>query len=169
MNVVCFSTSSWVGMVSLVEKATAGGLFDATLLPKMGSLGVSTGTLIATFNNKRDVRVMQAKLAELCADKERTLFLQGSYNPFVRTLPIPPLHININYLIDPRAMKFGLYYDKLYDEHVDGIASNRAAPLLIPGRTNLAFDPNDHAIPSEVKPPWWKVLYNFYVHDTMED
>ena len=103
---------------------------------------------------------LQTELKERCIDRERTLFLQGSYNPYIRDVPWAPTHININYLVDPRAVALGMEYNKLYDEHVDGPA-NRADSLWIQGVTKVAFDPNDHPIPKENK-SWLQVLKEFY-------
>jgi hypothetical protein len=103
---------------------------------------------------------LQTELKERCIDRERTLFLQGSYNPYIRDFPWAPTHININYLVDPRAVALGMEYNKLYDEHVEGHA-NRADSLWIQGVTKVAFDPNDHPIPKENK-SWLQVLKEFY-------
>jgi hypothetical protein len=72
-------------------------------------------------------------------------------------MPFPPTKINLNYLVDPRAASFGLTYDKLYDEHKDGAAINRAEPLIINGVAKIPFDLNEHAKPKESK-PWYTVI-----------
>lgn len=112
------------------------------------------------FSSTLEMRKLQSDLAERCADRVRSLFLQGAYNPYIRDFPWAPTHININYLIDPRAVALGLEYNKLYDEQVEGIV-NRAEPLLIKGVAKVAFDPNDHPVPKENK-SWWKILLEYY-------
>jgi len=108
-----------------------------------------------------DSQLLRSQLAEACADRERYLFLQGAYNPYVRDLPFPPTKLSFHYLLDPRAMAFSRTYDRLYDEHVDGPALSRAQPLLVPGVADMPFDPNEHAVPKENR-PWWQVLQEFY-------
>lgn len=106
---------------------------------------------------------LESDLKERIADRVRMLFLQGAFNPYVRDLPWAPTHININYLVDPRAFALGLEYNKLYDEHVEGPV-NRAEPLWIRGVTKVAFDPNDHPVSLE-KNSWWTTLRDFYSSD----
>jgi hypothetical protein len=113
------------------------------------------------FGCASDVDELQARLEERCRDRVRSLFLLGAYNPYIRDRPWAPTHINFNYLIDPRALALGLEYNKLYDEHVEGPAINRALPLVIPGVAQVAFDPNDHPVAQENK-PWWQVLIDYY-------
>eukprot|EP01041_Mallomonas_annulata_P003559 gene3559-7082_t len=89
------------------------------------------------------------------------LFLEGLYNPFIRTAPIPPTHLNLNYLFDPRAYEFGRVYNNLYDEHKDGAAENRADQLRVPELSRVVFDPNLHPVPKE-KRNLWKAVLDFY-------
>jgi len=125
---------------------------------------LSSGTSVRPqpwFGCASDLDDLQARLEERCRDRVRSLYLLGAYNPYIRDRPWAPTHINFNYLIDPRALALGLEYNKLYDEHVDGPAINRALPLAIPGVAQVAFDPNDHPVPKENK-PWWQVLIDYY-------
>lgn len=108
-----------------------------------------------------EVNDLRDKLKEIRTERVRSLFLSGSYNPYIRNLPFPPTHINLNYLFDPRAIPVNREYNKLYDEHVDGVVSNRADPLHIPGVSRMPFNPDDNPVPRDVK-PWWKVLIDFY-------
>ena len=109
-----------------------------------------------------ELRTLRSQLAETCAERERSLFLSGAYNPYVRDMPFPPTKFSFHYLLDPRALAFSSEYDKLYDEHVDGPAETRAHPLLIPGVAAIPFDPNDLPVPKEESRVWWKVLADFY-------
>ena len=116
------------------------------------------------WNTGAELQVLRAYLAEACAERERQLFLQGAYNPFVRDKPIPPTRLSFHYLLDPRAVLFNRAYDPLYDGQKDGPAVSRAAPLLVPALAGMPFDPNEHAVPKDNK-PWWQTLIDFYRND----
>ena len=150
----------------MCEKTTTGddGLFSKQLLSRLSSIGLSSSFGYGKFNSARETRQLQTRLAEACADRERQLFLQGSYNPYIRDLPVPPIHFNFNYLLDPRAVLFNSEYSKLYDEHKEGLALDRADALQLPGVAGVPFDPNDHAVPNENK-AWWRVIYDYYIND----
>lgn len=92
------------------------------------------------------------------------LFLLGAYNPFVRTYPFPPLHVNLNYLVDPRAVAFGLQYDRLYDEQVEGVVPDRADGMVLPGVAQVVFHPNRQPVSREYK-PWWQTIQDFYYEE----
>lgn len=82
------------------------------------------------------------------------LQLSGSVNPYLRTWPFPPLHINVNYLVDPRAYALSREFDPLYDEHKEGaFAPGRAEPIVVPGIPATPFDPNERARPLSSTPP----------------
>lgn len=82
------------------------------------------------------------------------LQLSGSVNPYLRTWPFPPLHINVNYLVDPRAYALSREFDPLYDEHKEGVfAPGRAEPIVVPGVPATPFDPNERARPVSSTPP----------------
>lgn len=107
-------------------------------------------------------------LANYCttATKDRvdTLFLQGVYNPFVRTANYPPCHFNLNYLIDPRGIGFEIEHSRHYDTHEDRIIVNRAEALHVPSTARIPFNPMD--IPQGKKEPsWWSQLRDFYLAD----
>ena len=112
-----------------------------------------------------ELRILRSQLAESCAERERFLFLQGSYNPFIRDMPFPPTKFSFHYLLDPRAMAFSRDYNKLYDEHIDGPAVTRANPLIIPGVAINPFDPNDLPMPKDEK-KWWQVVMDYYKNDS---
>ena len=80
-----------------------------------------------------EINQISSLFQEAKQDRIDSLFLQGVYNPYIRRYPFPPLHVNLNYLVDPRSIAFGLDYNHLYDAHYDGPAERRADPLLIPG------------------------------------
>ena len=97
-----------------------------------------------------------------CQDRINTLFLGGSYNPYIRNVPYPPIHININYLIDPKIIKLNSQYNPLYDQHKEGSCENRADPMMIPGIASIPFDPNQQPITTEVSIPWWQLVKDFF-------
>lgn len=69
--------------------------------------------------------------------------------------------MNLNYLVDPRAVLFSRSYGRLYEENFDGIAPSRADALRIPGVASIPFDPSKHPVPTEEE-PWWKLVLDFY-------
>ena len=97
------------------------------------------------------------------ATKERMdhLFLQGSYNPFVRTANFPPLHLNLNYLIDPRSIPFEFEHRRHYDVHSDTIATNRGDLLHVPNTATIPFSPN-YLPQGDKDPSWWQKLQTYY-------
>jgi hypothetical protein len=122
------------------------------------------GSASAFWSTGGDLQALSQHLAEACAERERQLFLQGAYNPYVRDKPIPPTKLSFHYLLDPRAVAFNRQYDPLYDEQRDGPAETRAAGLHVPGVATLPFDPNEHAVPKDNE-PWWQTLIDFYGSD----
>jgi len=137
--------------------STGGGLFSSSLSSSKLSSESVDSALVAVGALKR----LNEILSNLCLERERSLFVQGIYNPYIRTYPFPPLHVNLNYLLNPRAAVYSISYNKLYDEHKDGLAINRADSLHIPGVTQIPFDPNQQPVPKENK-PWYKVLIDIY-------
>jgi hypothetical protein len=111
---------------------------------------------------------LRVDLAENCVERERFLFLSGAYNPYIRDMPIPPTKIGMHYLLDPKAALYNREYDPLYDEQKDGVAANRAIPMLVPGLASIPFDPNDHAVASD-KTSVWDIVKNFYRGDQEEE
>ena len=108
------------------------------------------------------------QLEKACKARVDTLFLMGAYNPFIRKYPFPPVHLNLNYLIDPRSLLFDAQFNRLYDEHVEGSAINRADNLILPGVSQVVFHPNRHPRAKE-ETPWWRTLMDFYRADDDED
>lgn len=124
----------------------------------------TTTNFAASYGTGLESTFLNNYIREQAKERVQFLFLQGAYNPFIRTLKTPPLHLNLNYLFDPRAFSFGREYNKLYDEHTEGVAENRADPIRIPEVAKLVFHPNEHPIPRE-KRNIWKVLMDFYQTD----
>lgn len=122
-------------MRAMVRRTTSeNGLFSRTLYGKVREQGIYPADLLEQrFTAVHAVQEVQRQLAELCTEKVQGGFVSGRYNPYVRDQPFPPVRFSFNYLLNPKALVYSLSYDKLYDEHKDGIATNRAAPLLIPG------------------------------------
>eukprot|EP01033_Poteriospumella_lacustris_P013026 gene13026-9320_t len=97
---------------------------------------------------------LEQRLKETENDMLLALQLSGSVNPYLRTWPFPPLHINVNYLVDPRAYALSREFDPLYDEHKEGVfAPGRAEPIVVPGVPATPFDPNERARPVSSTPP----------------
>ena len=145
-------------------------------------------TVLETFNGwQKDSPLLGAKLlkgtniasllgyrteaknfAKYCAKRSKdhvdTLFLQGVYNPFVRTASYPPTHLNLNYLIDPRSIGFEIEHRSHYDTHDDCITPNRGDALYLPNTARIPFDPN--TLPKgKTDSSWWQQLKDFYLED----
>jgi hypothetical protein len=74
-----------------------------------------------------------------------SLRLSGGINPYLRTWPFPPVHLNFNYWIDPRTIRIQQEYRNLYDEHKEGVwAPGRAESMSFPGIAAIPFDPHEH-------------------------
>ena len=129
---------------------------------------VSGRSLASRFAYRMEASSLWNQLEKACSARVDALFLMGAYNPFVRTYPFPPLHLNLNYLIDPRTLLFDAQFNRLYDEHVEGPAINRADNLILPGVSQVVFHPNRHPRPKEER-PWWRTLMDFYRADDDED
>ena len=76
--------------------------------------------------------------------------------------------MNLNYLIDPRAVAFGWEYNALYDAQMEGPAINRADGMVIEGVAPVVFNPNKQPVPKD-SAPWWKPLVDFYRNDDDEE
>lgn len=91
-------------------------------------------------------------------------FLDGQYNPYVRTARYPPTHLNINYLLDPRGFVVDREFNELYDEKNTGPVMNRADGMVFPGVASVPFDPTDHPIPKDYQ-PWWAKVAEYFTSD----
>lgn len=155
----------FVGLQSLLHKSIdpRSGLRTATR-----SSAQPHGPL-ALYDGNHDRLEQQLKETE--NDMLLALQLSGSVNPYLRTWPFPPLHINVNYLVDPRAYALSREFDPLYDEHKEGaFAPGRAEPIVVPGVPATPFDPNERARPVSSTPPvapWQK--FQTAVRDLFND
>jgi len=129
-----------------------------------GSWVDSSKSMDHTMSVGGELNTLRIDLAEACAEREKFLFFQGAYNPFIRDMPIPPTKLSFAYLLDPRGMAYARGYDVMYDEQVDGPTGNRANPLIIPGLASIPFDPNEHPVPTDNQ-PWWQNIIDFYKGD----
>lgn len=144
---------------TLLTKTTSKkDLFATTLSSSSKSYNELIDSLLVTTGALKE---LSDTLNNLCKERENSLFVQGIYNPYIRSYPFPPLHVNFNYLLNPRAAAYSIKYNTLYDEHKDGAAINRADALMIPGVAQIPFDPNQQPVPRENK-PWYKVLVDIY-------
>lgn len=114
------------------------------------------------YKNDIEIKKIENYIKIKCQDRINNLFLGGSYNPYIRNVPYPPIHININYLIDPKIIKLNSQYNPLYDQHKEGSCENRADPMMIPGIASIPFDPNQIPITTEVSVPWWQLVKDFF-------
>ena len=147
--------------------------FAALLLRTESVLGKGKGKMLsaeiwAAMKATVDCDRLRRELSGRAVDKERILWLQGLYNPYVRDAPWAPTHINFNYLVDPKAIAFGVQYDPFYDEHEEGLYPRRADGIVLPGMSKLRFDPNKHPVPLDNK-PWWQTIKEFYFADLEGD
>jgi len=116
------------------------------------------------YNFAMEKRRLLQHMKQRSTDRVNSLFLAGSYNPYVRDSALPPTHINLNYLLDPQALALGSTFDRLYDSHKEGPCENRADPLILPGVATFPFDPNQHPVAVEEKggEPWWNSIVEFF-------
>lgn len=139
------------------------------LLRSAGANGVEVKRAVkswkACFNAGLERRRLQEYTKQHSVDRVNTLFLAGTYNPYVRDSPLPPIHLNLNYLVDPIATKLAWEYRNLYDEHKEGPCEKRADPLIFPGVAAIPFDPNSHPVPSEKGVRWFTVVKDFFTKD----
>lgn len=109
-----------------------------------------------------ELQCLREFLRQRSEDTKTAMFLRGEYNPYVRETPLPPIHLNVNYLVDPRAVLAGREVRRLYDEHRDGPCLNRADPMYFPGVAAVPFDPNQHPVSTEKGKHWIDVLKDFF-------
>jgi hypothetical protein len=105
------------------------------------------------------LRQFSLTLQTLSAQQVARLTVQGAFNPFVRTLPFPPLHVNLNYLFYPQLRP--VLRKDLYDVHVAGVQERRAEPLRFEGAAQVPFDPNQCPKSTEDKQSNFEILKNF--------
>lgn len=92
-----------------------------------------------------DTNDLRNRLRRLSQEAITSLTLDGGINPLLRTLPFPPVHINVNYLLNPASVLADRSFSVLYDEHKDGYAAGRADSMTFPGIATFPFDPRDRA------------------------
>lgn len=135
-----------------------------------GTSGVTNKAAVVSswkpcFDAGLERRRLQEYTKSRSSERINSLFLSGSYNPYVRDSPLPPIHLNLNYLIDPTAAKLGWEYRSLYDEHKEGPCENRADPLIFPGVAAIPFDPNSHPVPTEKGTSWVTLVRDFFTKE----
>lgn len=124
------------------------------------------GSLKRKLSRKSQLLRFAADIEDRVKERIDSLFLGGQYNPYVRDAPFPPTHINLNYLIDPRAVILGMQYDGVYDEHLDAVVPDRADPLLFPGvSTTIVVDPNAKPSSKETETPWTELVRDFFTEE----
>ena len=60
--------------------------------------------LLNVLDTQAEFRRLRAVCMDRVQERMRALVLAGSVNPFLRDSPLPPTHINLNYLVDPRGL-----------------------------------------------------------------
>lgn len=86
----------------------------------------------------RDIEYIDEKVENVIS----SMILDGKINPYIRNSPIPPMHINLNYLFNPIDMINELKIKNKFDDGNAGFYSKRADPLILPEVARLPFDPN---------------------------
>jgi hypothetical protein len=122
--------------------------------------------------DKSDVRKHLVDMKSQALLKMQLGYSKLKYNPYIRRFPFPPFHLNVNYLLDPRALVSednDRELNRCYDEHKDGqVALKRADPLIFPNVAQVPFDFNDRAMSSEDSKPWWQTVRDFFSEDSDE-
>lgn len=96
----------------------------------------------ATFEKHR----LRLHVQQRSTERIRELSLAGTHNPFVRNYPFPPLHLNVNYLLNTRAPPRFVLKDREVQKFYDvrpGVGEDRANPLVFDGVAMIPFNPND--------------------------
>ena len=98
----------------------------------------------------------KSKINKWIQSKLSRLVLEGIVNPYVRKYTFPPIHVNVNYLVDVKKDLVRSPTERLFDRHFDGFDPNRADPIFVPGLSPSLFDP--HFKPSAIsqKKWWWR-------------
>ena len=60
------------------------------------------------FDFSHHLSALQDALGSHCSELEAAAVISGATNPFVRIKRFPPIHMNINYLIEPAAPLSGI-------------------------------------------------------------
>jgi hypothetical protein len=109
-----------------------------------------------------ELQCLNEFLRQRCEDTQHRMFLSGEYNPYVRETAVPPTHINVNYLLDPRTLVADRELRGLYDSHKDGPCESRADPMYFPGMATVPFNPNQHPVSTEKGTSWVNVVKDFF-------
>lgn len=114
------------------------------------------------FDAGFELQCLREFLRQRQEDTLCTLTLAGVYNPYVRETPLPPLHVNLNYLLDPKALLVSREYKHLYDEHKEGPCERRADAMHFPGMARVPFNPTEHPVSTEKANRWVDVVKDFF-------
>lgn len=120
-------------------------------------------SLLGMLDPHAELLKLRSISMERVQERMRTLILAGSVNPFIRESPLPPMHINFNYLLDPRSLGADLQLKDLYDVAGGGLI--RAEPLQLPEVAQIPFNPAEHPVPKSRDAPWHQVLWEFFTQD----
>lgn len=104
---------------------------------------------------------METTLNQAADRRVKEMSLDGSHNPYLRTSPFPPTHVNINYMFNPRAVIESIEINRMYDPHKPGYAAGRAEPMVFPGIASIPFDPNEHPLPRQ-RITFWQRFRNYF-------
>lgn len=116
------------------------------------------------FDITFEQQCLREYLSQRAQDTISTLTLSGAYNPYIRETSLPPVHINMNYLFEPKNLLGGRELVGLYDEHKPGPAPTRADPLEFPGVATIPFSPTEHPVSSERAIRWMDVVKDFFTN-----
>ena len=92
-------------------------------------------------------------------ERVRELGLAGVINPYIRTSPFPPLHVNVNLQVNPKDISFSREFGRMYDEPRVGPCEDRADPLLFNGVAQVPFDPSFHPLTPDRRTLLQKLKY----------
>ena len=118
-----------------------------------------------------EVNRLKEGIADEAREQVASMVLEATHNPYMRHHSFPPLHININYLLDPGDIATSREFDPLYDVHKPGPTERRANPLRVPGVALSRFHPRDgddmvsresREAPGE---SWWQAVKAFFTED----
>lgn len=151
-----------VRISAMVTGSVEAGL-TATAAPRKAARFISWlgPSELPQFDASFEKRRLNFHMQQFITERTSELFLDGSYNPYVRTSPLPPLQVNVNfYAPDVRGMIQNWELSRLYDDPIKGPCIDRADPLFFKGVAVIPFNPNE--LPVLPKRPFWKSVKSFF-------
>jgi len=132
------------GFDSMINGKRSNGILSTSYLPEKNTEIKDYSFPSADFK----LSSLREQLKQLRSESLSAVIIQGKHNPYIRTAPFPPCHINFNYQLDPSSIqklfvwnRTGRELKQIYDVQKPGFARGRAEPMKFPGVADFPFDP----------------------------